>query len=166
MPEWKLSMDRRGLASLQTGDEEFALPRHHPICAMVALQLQAGLDGFLAIGKHLLVKRGVFPPPAGGRRTTGILDAETAAESIGCSTTAELFSGRIRARRIRVGACAKARSYTLRKIFVEAIRFPNGSITSIHFVFHGAISMRAWYLYFFRVSSACSDVRCPSFART
>jgi 4-hydroxy-tetrahydrodipicolinate synthase len=48
-----------------------------PICAIVALQLQAGLDGFLAVEKHLLVKRGLFPnerrrPPFGWR-----LDDET-----------------------------------------------------------------------------------------
>ncbi|HVJ67618.1 MAG TPA: dihydrodipicolinate synthase family protein [Caulifigura sp.] len=32
-----------------------------PVCAIVALQLQAGLDGFLAIEKYILRKRGLFP---------------------------------------------------------------------------------------------------------
>ncbi|MBL8818948.1 MAG: dihydrodipicolinate synthase family protein [Planctomyces sp.] len=31
-----------------------------PLCAIVSLQLQAGLDGFLAIEKYLMVKRGLF----------------------------------------------------------------------------------------------------------
>jgi len=39
-----------------------------PICGLGALQMQAGLDGFLAIEKYLLVKRGLF------------VDAETARE--------------------------------------------------------------------------------------
>jgi hypothetical protein len=46
----------------------------------VALQLQAGLDGFLAVEKYLMVKRGLFPSP---RRRTPYgweLDPETAAE--------------------------------------------------------------------------------------
>jgi 4-hydroxy-tetrahydrodipicolinate synthase len=32
-----------------------------PICALTAMQLQAGLDGFLAIEKYLMHKRGIFP---------------------------------------------------------------------------------------------------------
>ncbi|MBW8884738.1 MAG: dihydrodipicolinate synthase family protein, partial [Planctomycetia bacterium] len=46
--------------ALHNGDEEFAYRVAHPIGAMVALQLQASLDGFLAIEKYLLVKRGLF----------------------------------------------------------------------------------------------------------
>jgi 4-hydroxy-tetrahydrodipicolinate synthase len=50
------------------------------VCATVALQLQAGLDGFLAVEKHLMVKRGLFP--SARRRTPHgwELDAETASE--------------------------------------------------------------------------------------
>ncbi len=46
--------------ALQAGDEAAIYRIYFPICAIVALQLQAGLDGFLAIEKYLLVKRGIF----------------------------------------------------------------------------------------------------------
>lgn len=46
--------------ALQAGDESRIYRLYFPICAIVALQLQAGLDGFLAIEKYLLVKRGLF----------------------------------------------------------------------------------------------------------
>lgn len=66
--------------ALQAGDEERIYQLSLPIGALVALQLQAGLDGFLAIEKHLLKKRGLFPstiqiPPAKWE-----LDPETRAE--------------------------------------------------------------------------------------
>ncbi len=66
--------------ALQRGDEEAAYRVYLPICALVALQLQAGLDGFLAIEKYILVKHGLF---ASGRRRPPYaweLDGETAAE--------------------------------------------------------------------------------------
>jgi len=66
--------------ALQRGDDEAIYRLYYPICAIVALQLQAGLDGFLAIEKDLLVKRGIF---ASARRRTPHgweLDGETAAE--------------------------------------------------------------------------------------
>lgn len=46
--------------ALQTGDETRIYELSLPICALTALQLQAGLDGFLAIEKYLLKKRGLF----------------------------------------------------------------------------------------------------------
>ena len=61
-------------------DDEAAYRLYYPICAIVALQLQAGLDGFLAIEKDLLVKRGVFPSDLRRRPYAWDLDAETAAE--------------------------------------------------------------------------------------
>jgi 4-hydroxy-tetrahydrodipicolinate synthase len=66
--------------ALARGDEAAAYRAYFPVCALVALQLQAGLDGFLAIEKHLMVKRGLFP--SARRRTpySWELDAETAAE--------------------------------------------------------------------------------------
>lgn len=66
--------------ALERGDEQTVYRVYYPICAIVALQLQAGLDGFLAIEKDLLVKRGLFPNAR--RRTPNAweLDAETAAE--------------------------------------------------------------------------------------
>jgi 4-hydroxy-tetrahydrodipicolinate synthase len=50
------------------------------VCAIVALQMQAGLDGFLAVEKYLMVKRGLFPSARRRRPYGWELDAETAAE--------------------------------------------------------------------------------------
>ena len=66
--------------SLLAGDESTAYQVYFPICAIVNLQIQAGLDGFLAIEKYLMVKRGIFAddsrrPPYGWQ-----LDPETRAE--------------------------------------------------------------------------------------
>ena len=47
--------------ALQSSDEDRIYQLSLPICAIVALQIQAGLDGFLAIEKYLLRKRGIFP---------------------------------------------------------------------------------------------------------
>lgn len=66
--------------ALQAGDEATAYRLSAPIGAIVALQLQAGLDGFLAIEKHLLVKRGVFPSTRRRGPYAWELDAETAGE--------------------------------------------------------------------------------------
>lgn len=46
--------------ALQSGNEQRIYQIYFPICAMVTLQMQAGLDGFLAVEKYLLVKRGLF----------------------------------------------------------------------------------------------------------
>jgi dihydrodipicolinate synthase/N-acetylneuraminate lyase len=66
--------------ALGAGDEAVAYRAYYPICAMVALQLQAGLDGFLAIEKYLLVKRGVFSSARRRQPYHWELDGETAAE--------------------------------------------------------------------------------------
>jgi 4-hydroxy-tetrahydrodipicolinate synthase len=66
--------------ALSRSDDALAYRVSHPISAMVALQLQAGLDGFLAIEKHLLVKRGIFQSIRRRRPYNWELDAETAAE--------------------------------------------------------------------------------------
>ncbi len=47
--------------ALQNGDEDRIYAVSLPLCALVNLQIQAGLDGFLAIEKHLLHRRGLFP---------------------------------------------------------------------------------------------------------
>lgn len=47
--------------ALLAGDEERTYQLSLPIIALVSLQLQAGLDGFLAIEKYLLQTRGLFP---------------------------------------------------------------------------------------------------------
>lgn len=66
--------------ALQRGDEDAAYRAYFPVCAIVALQLQAGLDGFLAIEKYLMVKRGLFPSARRRKPYGWELDAETAAE--------------------------------------------------------------------------------------
>jgi 4-hydroxy-tetrahydrodipicolinate synthase len=66
--------------ALKTGDEATAYRLYFPICALVALQLQAGLDGFLAIEKYLLVKRGIFTNAVRRQPYQWELDDETARE--------------------------------------------------------------------------------------
>jgi 4-hydroxy-tetrahydrodipicolinate synthase len=66
--------------ALSRGDQALAYRVYYPICAMIALQLQAGLDGFLAVEKHLLVRRGLFPTARRRPPHTWQLDPETAAE--------------------------------------------------------------------------------------
>ena len=46
--------------ALERGDEQATYRVYFPICALVALQMQAGLDGFLAIEKYLLEKCRLF----------------------------------------------------------------------------------------------------------
>ena len=66
--------------AMQSGNEERAYAIYYPLCAIVALQMQAGLDGFLAVEKYLLVKRGVFTSAHRRRPHSWELDPETAAE--------------------------------------------------------------------------------------
>jgi dihydrodipicolinate synthase/N-acetylneuraminate lyase len=66
--------------ALQRDDEEAAYRVYFPICAIVALELQAGLDGFLAVEKYLMVKRGLFSSARRRKPYGWELDAETAAE--------------------------------------------------------------------------------------
>ena len=46
--------------ALQANDEERIYALSLPICALICLQIQGGLDGFLSIEKYLLKKRGIF----------------------------------------------------------------------------------------------------------
>ena len=66
--------------ALLKGDEATAYRLYFPICALVALQLHAGLDGFLAIEKHILVRRGIFTSARRRAPYGWSLDPETAAE--------------------------------------------------------------------------------------
>jgi len=66
--------------ALQAGDEDRIYHLSLPICAITALQLQAGLDGFIAIEKYLLRKRGLFVNTRQVQPCGWQLDAETAAE--------------------------------------------------------------------------------------
>ena len=67
--------------ALQRGDEATGYRLYLPICAIVALQLQAGLDGFLAIEKHLLVQRGLFTSARRRQPYGWDLDTETGGRS-------------------------------------------------------------------------------------
>jgi len=66
--------------ALQRGDEEATYRLYFPICALVALQLQAGLDGFLAIEKYLLHQSGLFSTDLRREPFAWSLDPETRAE--------------------------------------------------------------------------------------
>lgn len=66
--------------ALQAGDDAAIYPIYFPICSLVALQLQAGLDGFLEIEKYLLMKRGLWSSSRRRSPCVWSLDRETAAE--------------------------------------------------------------------------------------
>ncbi|MEK6238129.1 MAG: dihydrodipicolinate synthase family protein, partial [Planctomycetales bacterium] len=66
--------------ALKNNDEAAAYRIYFPICAIVALQLQAGLDGFLAIEKYILVKRGLFTTDRRREPNSWSLDSETQSE--------------------------------------------------------------------------------------
>jgi 4-hydroxy-tetrahydrodipicolinate synthase len=66
--------------ALERGDDETAYRVYLPLASIVALQMQAGLDGFLAVEKYLLVKRGLFPLDRRRHPNAWSIDDETAAE--------------------------------------------------------------------------------------
>lgn len=66
--------------ALEGGDEDRIYQISPLICSLVALQIQAGLDGFLAIEKYLLKKRGVFPSTRQLQPVGWVLDDETRSE--------------------------------------------------------------------------------------
>lgn len=66
--------------ALKDNDDAKAYRIYFPICALVALQLQAGLDGFLAIEKYILVKRGLFTTDRRRQPNSWNLDPETQSE--------------------------------------------------------------------------------------
>lgn len=66
--------------ALESGDDERIYQLSLPIGALTTLQLQAGLDGFLAIEKYLLKKRGLFRNTLQVQPCSWELDAETCAE--------------------------------------------------------------------------------------
>jgi 4-hydroxy-tetrahydrodipicolinate synthase len=66
--------------ALEEGDEERTYQLSLPISAIVALQIQGGLDGFLAIEKYLLKKRGIFPNTIQLQPVGWELDPETRGE--------------------------------------------------------------------------------------
>ena len=66
--------------ALEEGDEERIYALYFPICAIAAIQLQGGLDGFIAIERYLLTKRGVLPPQTPRAPFTYQLDDQTQSE--------------------------------------------------------------------------------------
>lgn len=66
--------------ALQAQDDDRIYQLSLPICGLVALQLSAGLDGFLAIEKYLMNKRGIFPNTIQREPVGWELDPETTAE--------------------------------------------------------------------------------------
>lgn len=66
--------------ALVAGDEERIYQLYFPICAIAVLQLQAGLDGFLAIEKYIMVKRGLFTTDLRRTPFAWSLDVETKSE--------------------------------------------------------------------------------------
>ncbi|MGB8852733.1 MAG: dihydrodipicolinate synthase family protein [Pirellulales bacterium] len=67
--------------ALEAGeDDEIIYRLSLPICGIVAIQMQAGLDGFLAVEKYLLVKRGLFKSARRREPHAWSLDDETARE--------------------------------------------------------------------------------------
>ena len=66
--------------ALQRGDDDATYRLYFPICALVSLQLQAGLDGFLAVEKYVLHQRGLFTTDRRREPNAWSLDLETRAE--------------------------------------------------------------------------------------
>lgn len=66
--------------ALQAGDEAAIYRISLPLCALVSIQLQAGLDGFLAVEKYILHREGVFATDRRRKPYVWELDAETRAE--------------------------------------------------------------------------------------
>lgn len=66
--------------ALRQGDEGAIYRIYLPLCALVALQLQAGLDGFLAVEKYVLHKQGIFATDRRRKPLAWELDEETREE--------------------------------------------------------------------------------------
>ena len=66
--------------ALNRGDEKRAYQIYLTVCALVNLQLQAGLDGFLAIEKYLMHQRGLFATVHRRAPYAWELDGETSRE--------------------------------------------------------------------------------------
>ena len=66
--------------ALEAGNEDRIYQLSPLICAIVTLEVQGGLDGFLAIEKYLLKKRGIFSNTLQIQPVDWELDPETAAE--------------------------------------------------------------------------------------
>lgn len=81
--------------ALQQHDEAAAYRIYFPVCSIVALELQAGLDGFLAVEKYIMVRRRLFQSDRRRQPYSWSLDEETRAEveRLLAMLEAELASG-------------------------------------------------------------------------
>ena len=66
--------------ALETGDDPRAYEIYFPICGLIALQLQGGLDGFIVVERYLMHRRGIFPNQIHRGPLGYALDDETRAE--------------------------------------------------------------------------------------
>ena len=66
--------------ALHDQDDDRAYQLYWPLCALVAIQLQAGLDGFLAIEKYVMVRQGLFKTAIRRGPLTWEMDKETEGE--------------------------------------------------------------------------------------
>ncbi len=66
--------------ALEEKDEEKIYALFFPICAIISIQSQPGLDGFLAIEKYILRKKGIFKSTKRRTPYTWDLDMETEQE--------------------------------------------------------------------------------------
>ena len=66
--------------ALEAGDDPRAYEIYFPICGLIALQLQGGLDGFIVVERYLMHRRGIFPNQIHRGPLGYALDDETRAE--------------------------------------------------------------------------------------
>lgn len=66
--------------ALEQKDEAAIYRLSFPVCALVSLQLQAGLDGFLAVEKYVLHRQGLFTTDLRRQPNAWSLDPETRTE--------------------------------------------------------------------------------------
>jgi 4-hydroxy-tetrahydrodipicolinate synthase len=66
--------------ALQAGEVGKAYEYYLPLCALVSLQLQAGLDGFLAIEKYMMKRQGLFTTDVRRNPIEWEMDRETQQE--------------------------------------------------------------------------------------
>ena len=66
--------------ALEAGDDPRAYEIYFPICGLIALQLQGGLDGFIVVERYLMHRQGLFPNQVHRGPLGYALDDETRAE--------------------------------------------------------------------------------------
>jgi dihydrodipicolinate synthase/N-acetylneuraminate lyase len=66
--------------ALENGNVDAAYRAWFPLCALVSLQLQAGLDGFLAVEKYIMKRKGLFSTDRRRQPYEWEMDKETCLE--------------------------------------------------------------------------------------